>query len=414
MEQLAVVAWILGGWAALILVVSAGLMAVTKVRKVHRDRRAQNDAGTYPHIEPPTTVRIGDGSTATTYTYGERLYEDMIEAIESATDRVLFETYIIKGDRVGRRFKRALMDAAARGVEVYVVYDAFGNLVVNPRFLHFPRPIHVLRFPVLRLTLRVLSPRLWGRDHRKILVVDDRVAFVGGYNIGTLYATDWRDTHVRIEGLAVWELVNAFVDFWNTHTRRGPKLPDQGAPTWDPTVRAHRNVPSQLTYPIRTMYLEAIDRACRSVRLTAAYFLPDRDIIAGLIAAAKRGVDVEVLLPAVSNHVVTDWLARGFFGELLDAGVRIHRYDDWMVHAKTVTIDGEWSSIGTANIDRLSLTGNYEINLEIHSAELAAHLNAVFELDLTNASELKRDEWNGRGAARKACEWLLRPLRPLL
>jgi cardiolipin synthase len=123
---------------------------------------------------------------------------------------------------------------------------------------------------------------------------------------------------------------------------------------------------------------------------------------------------VEVLLPAVSNHVITDWLARGFFGELLDAGVRIHRYDDWMVHAKTITIDGEWSSIGTANIDRLSLTGNYEINLEIHSAELAAHLNDVFELDLTNAKELTAAEWGKRGTARKGCEWLLRPLRPLL
>jgi cardiolipin synthase len=409
-EQLAVVAWILAGWVALIVVVSATLMAVTKVRKLRRDRHV----GTYPHIEPPVTVPIGGGSTATTYTYGERLYEDMIAAIESADERILFETYMIKADRVGRRFKQALTDAAARGVDVYVVYDAFGNLVVSPRFLRFPRPIHSLRFPVLRLTLRLLSPRVWGRDHRKILAVDGRVAFVGGYNIGTLYATDWRDTHVRIEGAAVWELVNAFVDFWNTHKKRGPGLRDEGAPTWDPTVRAHRNVPSQLTYPIRTMYLEAIDRARQSIRLTAAYFLPDRDIVAGLIAAARRDVRVEVLLPAVSNHVITDWLARGFFGELLDAGVRIHRYDDWMVHAKTITIDGEWSSIGTANIDRLSLTGNYEINLEIHSAELAAHLNDVFELDLTNAKELTAAEWGKRGAARKGCEWLLRPLRPLL
>ena len=179
-------------------------------------------------------------------------------------------------------------------------------------------------------------------------------------------------------------------------------------------IRPNSNVPSQLTYPIRAMYLEAIDRARSDIRLTAAYFLPDRDILAGLTAAAARGVRVQLLLPRISNHVVTDWLARGFFSELLAAGVRIYRYDDWMVHAKTVTIDGVWSSIGTANIDRLSLTGNYEINLEVHGPELAAHLIAVFELDVENSEELTAVEWNRRFVGKKACEWLLRPLRPLL
>jgi cardiolipin synthase len=273
--------------------------------------------------------------------------------------------------------------------------------------------VHVLRFPVIRPTLRWLSPRAWGRDHRKILAVDDRVAFVGGYNVGSVYATDWRDTHLRVEGDAVWELVNAFVDFWNVHAS-GPNLKDRGAPSWDPSVRAHRNVPSQLTYPIRAMYLEAIDRARSNIRLTAAYFLPDRDILSALKAAARRDVTVEILLPRISNHVVTDWLARGFFGELLAAGVRIHRYDNWMVHAKTITIDGLWSSVGTANLDRLSLTGNYEINLEIHGAALAEHLCDVFALDLTNAEELTAEEWNRRFIGKKACELLLRPLRPLL
>ena len=386
-----VVAWVLGGWLGLIVLVSIGLMITSKVRTQKRDR---HEPGTYPH-EPPVMVPIGTGSTATTYTYGEHLYQDMLAAIEGATRRILFETYIIKGDDMGRRFKQALIDAANRGVEVFVVYDAFANLVVSPRFLRFRPPIHVLRFPVLRLTWRMFSPRVWGRDHRKILAIDDRVAFVGGYNVGTLYATDWRDTHLRIEGDAAWELVNAFVDFWNDHAA-GPKLPDEGVPNWDPSVRAHRNVPSQLTYPIRSMYLEAIDRASERIQLTAAYFLPDRDIIAGLKAAAERGVRVEVLLPYVSNHVVTDWLARGFFGELLDADVRIYRYKAWMVHAKTITIDGEWSSVGTANIDRLSLTGNYEINLEVHGAELAKHLSEVFQRDLTNSEELTAAEWSRR------------------
>lgn len=406
-------AWILGVWLALVVLIIVSLMVVTKVRKLRRDRGAGRDPQGYPRIDPPVTVQVGERSTATTYTYGELLYADMLAAIEGATDRILFETYILKGDAVGKRFKAALTAAAERGVDVYVVYDGFANLVVSPGFLRFAPQIHVLRFPIIRPTVRWLSPRAWGRDHRKILAVDDRVAFVGGYNVGALYATDWRDTHLRVEGDAVWELVNAFVDFWNVHAS-GPPLPDRGAPSWDPSVRAHRNVPSQLTYPIRAMYLEAIDRARVDVRLTAAYFLPDRDILTALTSAAHRGVAVQLLLPRVSNHVVTDWLARGFFGELLAAGVRIHRYNEWMVHAKTITIDGVWSSVGTANIDRLSLTGNYEINLEIHGAELAQHLTDVFTTDLGNAEEVTAAEWEGRFIGKKACEWLLRPLRPLL
>jgi cardiolipin synthase len=404
-----VVKWVLGGWLTAIVLIVVVLMLATKLRKRKRDK----DAPGYDHIDPPVVVPIGEGTRATTYTYGEPLYAAMLTAIESARERILFETYIIKSDAVGRRFKDALVAAAARGVDVYVIYDGFANLVVSRRFFRFPADVHVLRFPVFRVTPRMFSPRAWGRDHRKILAIDDRVAFVGGYNVGSLYATDWRDTHLRIEGNAVWELVNAFVDFWNVHAA-GPRLPDEGAPTWDPSVRAHRNVPSQLTYPIRAMYLEAIDRARSDIRLTAAYFLPDRDILAALSAAASRGVQVQLLLPRISNHVVTDWLARGFFSELLTAGVRIHRYKEWMVHAKTITIDGVWSSVGTANIDRLSLTGNYEINLEVHGVELAQHLTEVFDKDVENSDELTALEWNRRFVGYKACEWLLRPLRPLL
>ncbi len=404
-----VIGWALAGWLTAIFTIVVVLMVATRLRKTKRDRAA----GAYPYIDPPVTVPIGKGSRATTYTYGDQLYTAMLAAIESAHERILFETYIIKSDAMGRRFKDALVAAADRGVAVYVIYDAFANLVVDPRFLRFPKNIHVLRFPVFRLTVRFLSPRAWGRDHRKILAVDDRVAFVGGYNVGSLYATDWRDTHLRVEGTAVWELVNAFVDFWNVHGP-GPRLADEGSPAWDPSVRAHRNVPSQLTYPIRAMYLEALDHARSDIRLTTAYFLPDRDILTALTAAAGRGVRVQILLPRISNHVVTDWLARGHFSELLEAGVRIYRYEDWMVHAKTITIDGIWSSVGTANIDRLSLTGNYEINLEVHGAELADHLTAVFDLDVANSEELTAREWDRRFVGKKACEWLLRPLRPLL
>lgn len=395
------------GWLATVAGITVALMATTKVRKILRGSGGDG----FPVVEPRTvSTPRGD---ATTYTYGADLYDDMIEAIESASHHVYFESYIVKGDRTGERFKRALDAAADRGVEVYVVYDGFANLVVRPSFYRFAPGVHVLRYPIYNAGLAPLSPRRWGRDHRKLLVVDDRVGFIGGYNIGDLYETQWRDTHVRVEGSAVWDLANAFSDFW-TMLRPDDPIAGTGSRDWDPRVRIHRNVPRQLVFPIRNMYLEAIDRSTRHIRITAAYFIPDHDILAALLAARRRGVEVDIVVPEVSNHVLTDWLSRGFYGRLLRAGVRIHRYRHHMVHAKTCTIDGRWSTVGTANIDRLSLSGNYEVNLEIVDPAVAAHLEEVFATDLTNTEELTREEWERRWVVARVCEWLLRPLGPLL
>jgi cardiolipin synthase len=403
------VVWtVVKGWLVAVAGIIVALTVTSKVRKLTRAHRGDG----FPRT-PPTEVPVSGSTTITTYTYGADLYDDMLAAIAGAKERILFETFIIKGDETGKRFKRALIRAAERGVEVRVVYDGFANLVVRPSFLRFPAPVQVLRYPLFS-GWNVFNPRRWGRDHRKILVVDDTAAFVGGYNVGTEYETKWRDTHLKIEGGSVWDLDNAFVDFWNLNARELSMLKDRGSPSWDPYVRAHRNLPRQLVFPIRNMYLEAIDRAADRIYLTAAYFIPDHDILQALKQSRARGVDVRILVPEVSNHVVADWLSRGFYGELLRNGIRIFRYRDAMIHAKTATIDGRWSTVGTANIDRLSLSGNYEINLEILDEDLAAHLETVFANDLRQATELTLDEWERRDIVVRACEMILAPLRPLL
>ncbi|MGI8899753.1 MAG: phospholipase D-like domain-containing protein [Nocardioides sp.] len=364
----------------------------------------------------PTPVTIGEG-TVTTYTFGQDLYDDMLAAIESAEQQILLETYIWKGDEVGERFKQALNAAADRGVEVYAIYDGFANLVVSPIFKRFGPALRVLEYPVYTAGWRFFDLRRYGRDHRKILVVDDRVGFVGGYNIGTSFATEWRDTHVKITGPGVWDLKRAFADFWNLNRRpragSRPLLLETAA-DWEPRIRVHRNVPRLWMFPIRAMYLEAINRASKHIWMTHAYFIPDSDLVEALVTAARRGVDVRLLLPRVSNHVVADWLSRGYYGELLGAGVRIFRFTGAMVHAKTSTIDGRWSTVGTANIDRLSMTGNYEINVEIIDAGFAMEMERIYATDLTNCVELTAEEWNDRGAHRKFTELVLAPLRPLL
>ena len=365
---------------------------------------------------PPAEVTIGDG-TVTTYTFGQDLYDDMLAAIEGAEHRILFESYIWKGDATGERFKRALSEAAGRGVEVYVIYDGFANLVVSPRFKRFGPRLKVLEYPVYNAGWRFFDLRRYGRDHRKILVVDDRVGFVGGYNVGSAYATEWRDTHVRITGPGVWDLSRTFADFWNSNRRprhgNRPLLLETTA-DWEPHIRVHRNVPRQWMFPIRAMYLEAISRASHRVWMTHAYFIPDSDFVDAIVTAARRGVDVRLLVPATSNHVVADWLSRGYYGEMLAAGVRIFRFQGAMVHAKTSTIDGRWSTVGTANIDRLSMTGNYEVNVELIDQPMAALMERIFEVDLENSNQLTAEAWFARPVHKKVAELFLAPLRPLL
>lgn len=351
----------------------------------------------------------------TVYHDGERVYDDMLTAIRSARHEILLDSFIWKADRVGREFKSAVADAAERGVRVRVIFDGFANLVVPAEFKDFPDSVEVLQYPALPSGWGLLDPRRYGRDHRKLLVVDAAVGFVGGYNVGELFAEHWRDTHVRVDGPGSWHLRRAFVQFWNSH--RGSDLseldPLEGS-TWDPRIRLRANLPEERRFPIRDMYLSAIDQARSHIYVGHAYFIPDDDVRRALVAAARRGVDVQVLTARTSNHPVMDWLGQGGYGDLLDEGVRIWRYDRGMIHQKVATIDGQWSTVGTANLDRVSLVGNYELNLEVYDPGFAGHLEDAFATDQTAAVEVTANSWESRPAVAKAVERLVAPLRPLL
>lgn len=402
---------------ALLTIFGVQLALAISLTLVDSYRRRNKKPKPFP-VTPPTEVPVG-GGTVTTYTYGQDLYDAMLAAIDSAQRQILFETYIWKDDEIGQRFKQALIRAARRGVAVHVIYDGFANLVVPPTFKRFPPGIKVLRFPVYNAGIRFFDLRHYGRDHRKILVVDDEVGFVGGYNIGSAYATEWRDTHCRITGPGVWDLQRAFADFWNLHRKRRFRSNERPlllgtTSVWDSRVRFHRNIPTLWSFPIRSMYLEAINRAASRVWLTHAYFIPDANFVDTLREAAQRGVDVRVLLPRKSNHIVADWISRGYFASMLESGIRVFRFRDAMVHAKTATIDGSWSTVGTANVDRLSMQGNYEINVEFIDEGQARVMEEIFENDLTNCAELTMDEWESRDIYRRFTEAILGPLRPLL
>lgn len=345
------------------------------------------------------------------YTRGADLMDDMVRAIDAATDHVYVETFIWVDDASGMRLRDAVARAVDRGVRCFVLYDWMLSSRLADDF--FPTGAHVLAFrPVTGRD--AIRPTNILRDHRKIVTIDSRVGFVGGYNFGDEYL-GWRDTHLRISGPSVHELDNAFADFWNQHrSLLSQPLECSKRRDWSPQVTVHRNDPSLAIFPIRGMYLEAIDRAHDSVWITNAYCVPDRAFRHALTSAARRGVDVRILLPGRSNHPLTDALAHGMFDELLAAGVRVFLYRDFMVHAKTATIDGVWTTIGTANLDRWSMIGNYEVNLELRSRELAAQMRTLFELDCRNTLEVKLDTWRRRPLHMRAAEQTLRNLSPLM
>ncbi|MBV9614955.1 MAG: phosphatidylserine/phosphatidylglycerophosphate/cardiolipin synthase family protein [Ktedonobacteraceae bacterium] len=398
---------------SLALFFAAQALVISILLVIDARRKRYRAQGRFPRSRPPS-VGIGH-SEVHLYTYGEDLYAAMLQAIRQAQERIVMETFIWKDDPLGQQFKQELSQAAERGVDVSIIFDSFANLVVPRRFKRFPAALHVLEYPLLSWPWHPFHLRSYARDHRKLLVIDGHIAFVGGYNIGSLYATEWRDTHACFTGPAAWELENVFIDFWNAHRRRHlPALPDLEARDWDPRINIHRNDPQLLIFPIRTTYLEAIDRAIHHVYLTHAYFIPDRIILRALLAAAHRGVDVRILLPATSNHVLADWLARGYYMQCLKGGIRLLLYQQAMVHAKTATIDSAWSTVGTANMDRLSMVGNFEVNVEVYDQAMACQMEDIFSKDASNIHELTLEEWRRRSLLEKLAETILLPLRPLL
>ncbi len=383
------------------------LIAMDNVAKKKRKKR--------PAPRPGRFDAEVDDSHLEVFTCGEDLYKQMLDDINAAEHTIMFETFIWKGDNAGQRFMDALNAAAERGVTVFVIYDVFANLVVPDEFYEQISPkIHVhLMHPISRSVWRA-PIRSTGLNHSKTLVIDDEIGYVGGFNIGDQYEMEWRDTHVRETGPAVWALRQSFVNVWNEDRPTDARIPWIPPHSWNPRVEVHPNLPLQMVYPIRRMYLAAIERAQKNIWLATPYFVPDGQVLEPLMDAARRGVDVRLMLPEKSNHVIVDWVARGFYGELLEAGVRILLYRPAMNHSKIATVDGQWATVGTANLDRLSLALNYETNLEVKHPNFAKAIESVFEADFAYSYEIDPKKWKSRRHVERVTEGLLVPFRRFL
>jgi cardiolipin synthase len=354
---------------------------------------------------------------------GPAAYRAMFDAIAAARDHVHLESYIFEEIEFDRRLSELLARKAREGVQVRVIYDSFGSLDTPPAFLEglAAQGVVLCEFnPVNPLRARLFA--LQHRDHRKIVVVDGRIAFTGGINFHSVYRSGsvptsdpdlgetvegWRDTHLAIEGPAVAELQTMFLGTWEKQGCR-----DVPVRNHFPAVAARGDdivsvIGSSPDGQLSTLYLTlvaAITYAVTSVHLSAAYFVPDASTIQALKAAAARGVDVRLLLPAFTDSWLAFHAGRSYYDELLAAGVHIHEYRGGVMHAKTLVVDGVWSTIGSANVDWRSFVYNDEVSAVVVGRAFGDEMERIFANDLAKSAEVTRERWSARSASSRLSE----------
>jgi cardiolipin synthase len=381
--------------------------------------------------EALTDNPLSVGNQVTLLEDGKATYAAMLAAIHRAKGHVHVETYIFEADEVGQEFANALIERARAGVKVRVMYDSVGSLDTPREFFQPMRDagIDVVEYnPVKPDTVLTEGLRLNHRDHRKLTIVDGRVAFLGGINISSVYTPSggstgsgasagspggsskekksipyadkpWRDTAVRLEGPVVADLQRAFIEMWEGQKKE--KLPTAGLfPTLQPmgkqVVRAIDALPQEGPNPAYVTLISAIESAEQSVHITVAYFVPHPELLKALQAAARRGVDVRLILPSRTDSWLVINAGRSYYEDLLEAGVKIFERRNRLLHAKTAVIDGVWATVGSTNLDWRSLSTNAEINAVVLGPDFGGQMEAAFAKDIALSDEITREKWAAR------------------
>ena len=351
---------------------------------------------------------------------GPATYRAMLAAIASARTSINMESYIFEDDDVGRRFSDALIERQASGVQVNLIHDSVGTLGTKPEFFQrlTDAGIQVVEFnPVNPLDAKV-GWELNQRDHRKLLVVDGRIAFLGGINISSVYSGGsfsrgapargqarpagqhgWRDTDLQVEGPVVAEFQKLFIETWRK--QQGPVLAEglyfpPLIVLGNDVVHAIGSSPDDPYSLIYATLISAIDNAQTEVLLTNAYFVPDPQLRAALKAAVGRGADVKLVLPGTTDSALVFHAGRSYYDELLSAGVKIYERRDVLLHAKTAVIDGVWSTVGSTNLDWRSFLHNQELNAVVLGVDFGNQMRAAFEEDLARSEPITLAEWRRR------------------
>jgi cardiolipin synthase len=352
------------------------------------------------------------GNRVTLLVDGPTTYKAMFDAIRNAQDHIHLETYVMTDDEIGQQFADMLIERRAAGVDVKVIYDSIGSRSTSDAYFDYLRDGGVLVYkfnPVGDL----LFWRDFQRDHRKLLIVDGRVAFTGGINVSGVYSkssfsgrlrkhyrdSHWRDTEVRIEGPAVAEFQRLFLHTWAQSGQKDSRSEQDFPPLINighDLVRVVATVGGKNEYSIYKAYLTAISLARQRIWITQAYFAPNNEFIDALKAAARRGVDVRILLPGFSDHRMIVYASRAYYTELLEAGVKLYESKDRLLHAKTAVIDGLWSTVGSSNLDYFSFLRDNEANAVILGHDFGRQMEDLFQLDIGRAQPIELEKWRQR------------------
>ncbi|MBM2659611.1 cardiolipin synthase [Staphylococcus pseudoxylosus] len=359
------------------------------------------------------------------FTDGKEKFDSLLKDIDEATDYIHIQYYIFRNDSLGERILNALEQKLEQGIEVKMLYDDMGSRGLSLKdFKSFRKNGGQVEafFPS---KLPLINLRMNNRNHRKIVIIDGHIGYVGGFNVGEEYLGKkkkfgyWRDTHLRIVGDAVNALQLRFMLDWNSQaTRDNLKYADRYFPDVDSGgtigVQIASSGPDETWEQIKYGYLKMIASAKQSIHIQSPYFIPDQSFLDAIKIAALGGVDVSIMIPNKPDHPFVYWATYNNVASLLDAGVNIFHYDNGFLHSKTLVIDDEVASVGTTNMDHRSFTLNFEINAFIYDTHIAKELRLTFEKDLEVSYRLTKEIYKQRSLWIKFKEGISRLLSPIL
>ena len=381
------------------------------------------DAAFLQTMHALTGAPMSEGNLVTILKNGVEIFPSMLAAIRTAKRTINLEFYIFWDGEIGRKFAEALAERSRAGVEVKVILDAVGSAQMSQSLTDF--------LTRNGIDLEWYHPLRWytissfnHRTHRKLLVVDGQIGFSGGVGIADNWLGDadskehWRDTVVRVEGPVVTQMQFAFMDNWIKS--RGELLTGldyfpQLAPPGSHLTQVLKSSPAEGSSTVKLLYIISIVSAAKSIYISNAYFVPDRDTLRALEGAVRRGVDVRVIVPGEDNDVpIARQASRWHYELLLRRGIRIFEYQPTMMHAKTMVVDGVWTTIGSSNFDDRSFRLNDEVNVNIYDDDIAAQMEAMFHEDLAHCEEVTLRKWFRRGWLDKLKEKAAEVFRPQL
>lgn len=383
-------------------------------------------------VESVSESPLTNGNKVSLLADGMATYAAMFKAMQGARDHINLESYIFEDDEAGRKFAALLLQKQKEGVQVRVIYDSVGSFNTSATFFQNLRDagVQVVGFNPMNPLHR---DREWGlthRDHRKILIADGSVAIIGGVNISKVYSSSphrrkqakpsaihWRDTDLLIEGPAVAEIQKLFLDSWKeqkgpTAGERNyfPQLKEKGKAL----VRVVGSTPGESNRIPFIVYVSAISFAENSIHLTNSYFIPERQLVKALTDAARRGVDVKIVVPGVTDSKLAIYAQRAHYSELLKAGVKIYEHADSLLHAKTAVIDGVWSTVGSTNLDVLSMLKNDEVNAIVLNKEFAEEMEKMFAQDVAKSKAITWEQWRKSPLLPRFRNWMVDFFAPWL